>query len=83
MKKSKLEWNPVVPRPDVAGHFMVWSHDQGIRHISTHPDWWNGQDPYNLGKIEMYAYLGPHEIAQQLRDLKKKRRSKKRATARR
>lgn len=58
MRSTKVVWNRVSPRPDKAGHYLVWSKDRGLRLISHHPDWWNGQDPYSLGKIEAYAYLG-------------------------
>lgn len=71
MKKSKLQWNPVMPRPALPGHYLVWGKDRGMRLISTHPEWWNGQDPYQLGRIDFYAYLGPHEMILKLREMKK------------
>lgn len=73
MKRSKLEWNPVTPRPDVAGHFLIWSKDRGVRHTTYHPDWWNGQDTYLIGKVEAYAYLGPMTIANDAKRVKVRR----------
>ena len=64
MKSTKVIWNRVTPRPDAAGHWLIWSKDMGVRHTTIHPDWWNGQDPNGLGKVEAYAYLGEMTIGQ-------------------
>lgn len=82
MKTTKILWNPITPRPDAAGHWLLWGRDFGVKHTTIHPDWWNGQDPYGLGKIEAYAYLGEMTIGQgaaaMLKAMKPKPKARKR-----
>jgi hypothetical protein len=71
MKLNWNDWREVKPK-DEPGHYLVWSHKQGLRLISDHPSWWNqprrvaGMHPGP--RVRFWIKVAEHGVGLKLRE---------------